>query len=141
MLKVFVPIIFLVLGFSVYGQTGTVIFEVYDIEKGKGGELSAGIFMEENFPEVGKAYRSSEKKVNSVYMEVYIKDIPAGTYGAVVFQDIDQDKKLKTNLAGFPTEPIGFANDARIRFGPPSFDDASVLVKPGGITRVKIRLR
>ncbi|MEL7124086.1 MAG: DUF2141 domain-containing protein, partial [Bacteroidota bacterium] len=68
-------------------------------------------------------------------------DVQVGTYGAVVFQDINQDKKLKTNLLGFPREPIGFANDAKIKLGPPSFEDASIQVKENETTIVKINLK
>jgi uncharacterized protein (DUF2141 family) len=48
---------------------------------------------------------------------------------------------LKKNIVGFPTEPIGFSNNARIRFGPPSFDDARIIVESGKTINLTIQLR
>lgn len=138
---------FLILGllfsfsFTMNAQLGTVIFHVSDIQLDKGGEISAGIFTKSNFPEVGKQYKSIEEDANSAYLEVTLKDVLPGVYGAVVFQDTDKNKDLETNFVGYPKEPIGFANDAVIRFGPPAFEDASIVVEEGKVTIVKIKLR
>jgi len=48
---------------------------------------------------------------------------------------------LETNFVGFPKEPIGFANGAKIRFGAPSFEDASISVTEGESIIVKIKLK
>jgi len=34
---------------------------------------------------------------------------------------------------GLPTEAIGFSNNTPMRFGPPHFEDADVIVPPEGI--------
>lgn len=51
-------------------------------------------------------------------------DMPAGTYGIVALHDKNSNEKMDTNMVGFPKEPIGFSNGAKIKMGPPSFDDA-----------------
>jgi uncharacterized protein (DUF2141 family) len=52
--------------------------------------------------------------------------VPApGRYGVRLFHDLDSDGELDANLMGLPVEPFGFSNDAPIRFGPPSFDEAA----------------
>lgn len=129
------------LSFVGYAQTGTVILEVSGIKVAKGGELSAGIFRKENFAKVGKQFIGTVKKVEAAKMQIVFKNVPVGNYGMVVFQDIDQNKDLKTNFVGFPTEPIGFSNDARIRFGPPSFEDAKVQVEKDKTLTLPIILR
>lgn len=55
-----------------------------------------------------------------------------GRYGVKLFHDVNGDGKMETNLMGFPTEPVGFSNDAPIRLGPPSFADAAFDVGPSG---------
>lgn len=122
-------------------QTGTVIFKVSNIKAEKGGEISAGIFTKENFPKVGKQLKGTEEKVTGEYMEITLTEVPPGIYGAVAFQDIDENKDLKTNLIGFPKEPIGFANGAKINLGPPSFKSASIEVKEGQTTIITIQLK
>lgn len=140
-LKTLFLMLFLTSAYLINAQTGTVVFQVENIQADKGGELSAGIFTKDNFPEVGKQLKSKQKNVSSTSSEVKMDNVPIGTYGAVVFQDINKDKDLETNFIGFPKEPIGFANDAKINFGPPAFEDASIVVKANETTFVKIKLK
>lgn len=58
-----------------------------------------------------------------------------GRYGVKLFHDVNGDGKMETNIMGFPTEPVGFSNDAPIRLGPPSFADAAFNVGPAGATQ------
>ena len=51
-----------------------------------------------------------------------------GRYAIAAFQDLNGDGRLGTNPVGVPTEPFGFSNDARVRFGPPSFEAAAVTI-------------
>lgn len=131
----------LLLSTSVFGQTGTVVLQVKGILSAKGGEISAGLFGKENFAKVGKQLIGMEKAVTGQEMQLTFANVPAGSYGVVVFQDIDKNKDLKTNFVGFPTEPIGFSNDAKIKFGPPAFEDARITVEAGKTTTLTIILR
>ncbi|MEM6380266.1 MAG: DUF2141 domain-containing protein [Bacteroidota bacterium] len=141
MIKFFIGVLLLFLSCSIYAQTGTVIFKVSGIQADKGGELSAGIFEKANFPKVGQQLKGTEKAVSSNYSEVTLTDVPVGTYGAVVFQDINKNKDLETNVLGYPKEPIGFANGAKIRFGPPAFEDSTIQVLANKTTEVIIKLK
>lgn len=142
MVKFVVSIVTLFLiSLSVQAQTGSVLFKVSGIQTDKGGSLSTGIFTKENFSEVGKQFRGKDVTVNQSNMEVLLENVPVGTYGAVVIQDHNNNKKLETNFDGFPKEPIGFANDARISFGPPDFKDAAISVTQGKVVIVNIQLR
>jgi uncharacterized protein (DUF2141 family) len=123
-----------------FSQTGTIIMSVHGIDVKKGGVLSTGIFDQKNFPKVGKALFEIRKDVFGNAMEITFENIPAGEYGVASFQDIDKDKDLKTNFLGFPTEPIGFSNDARIKMGPPSFEDARLKLESGKVLKITIQL-
>lgn len=122
-------------------SSATVIVDVKGISLTKGGELSAGLFLEANFPKPGKQLIGTEVRVNADQMRIVFNDVPPGKYGVVAFQDIDANKELKKNFLGFPKEPIGFSNDARIKMGPPSFSDAAINVEAGKTITVQITLR
>lgn len=53
--------------------------------------------------------------------------IPSGTYALAVIHDENMNGKLDTNWLGIPTEGYGFSNDAKAKFGPPSFSATSFL--------------
>lgn len=125
---------------QIKAQSATVQIIVSGISKAQGGQLSVGIFTKENFPVIGKEVKEIKATVTDSVMQITFKDIPPGEYGMAVYQDIDNDKKLKTNMIGMPQEPIGFSNDARIVLGPPSFKKAAVKVEAGKTTIVRIIL-
>lgn len=51
--------------------------------------------------------------------------IAPGRYAISAYHDRDKDGRLDTNFVGAPSEPVGFSNGARIRFGPPKFEQAA----------------
>ena len=122
-------------------QQGTLVLSVTGIDMKKGGNLAAAIFTRENFPKPGKQLMASEATVTSPSMELVITDVPPGDYGIAVFQDVDRNRQLKTNFVGLPQELTGFSNDARIHFGPPSFEDARITVIKDKETFATIILR
>jgi uncharacterized protein (DUF2141 family) len=122
-------------------QEGTVVLTVSGVDVRKGGDLAVAIFTRENFLKVGKQLMGLEATVTSASMELIITDVPPGDYGIAVFQDADRNKQLKTNFFGLPQELTGFSNDARIRFGPPSFEDARITVIKEKTTLTKMILR
>lgn len=122
-------------------QTGKLIVVIKSIQVEKGGKLSTGVFLKENFPKVGKALFANETAVMGSEMKIVFDQVPAGTYGVVSFQDIDQNQQLKSNWVGYPTEPIGFSRDAKIKLGPPDFDDAKIQLEAGQTLTVIITLK
>lgn len=49
-------------------------------------------------------------------------------YAIAVYHDVNSNSKLDKNFFGIPKEGYGFSNNARGTFGPPSFDDAAILL-------------
>ncbi len=71
---------------------------------------------------------------------VRITGVPPGIYAAQAFHDENDNGKIDRNFIGLPQEGLGFSNDAKMRFGPPSFDDAAFRVGPdGGLIRFSLR--
>lgn len=77
---------------------------------------------------LGKAARGSGAAANAEKVLVKFADVPAGSYAAAVYQDVNGNGKMDSNVMGIPTEPFGFSNNATGRFGPPKFEAAKFLM-------------
>ncbi len=67
---------------------------------------------------------------------VTLGDLPPGRYGIMAFLDRNGNGRLDTLPIGLPTEPYGFSQNARGRFGPPSWSAAAFGVGQGRIRQV-----
>lgn len=56
-------------------------------------------------------------------------DLPPGLYAVAAFHDENANGEFDTNFLGLPKEGYGFSNNATVRFGPPSFEEAAVVVQ------------
>lgn len=65
--------------------------------------------------------------------------LPAGVYGAAVYLDQNRNGELDRNLVGWFKEPFGFSERARVRFGPPKWEDALFTVGTGE-QRLQVRI-
>ena len=73
-------------------------------------------------------------------MTFRFEGLKAGRYAVAMYHDVDGDESLDTNMLGIPREPYGFSNNAVGRFGPPSFDDAAVVVPDEGQVETRVSL-
>jgi uncharacterized protein (DUF2141 family) len=64
---------------------------------------------------------------------------PAGGYAVAAFHDENANGKLDTNFVGAPKEGVAVSNNARGKFGPPSFD-AARFTHAGASTRMTVSL-
>ncbi|WP_312511482.1 DUF2141 domain-containing protein [Massilia sp.] len=71
---------------------------------------------------------------------ITVKDVPAGTWAVLSYQDENDNGKLDRNVVGIPKENYGFSRDARGRFGPPSFEEAAFAVN-GETASAAVKLR
>ena len=90
------------------------------------GQILVGLFNDENtFPSKKAEYDGIIAKPADVKDGVVFKDVPQGTYAVAIIHDENNDGKLGTNFLGIPNEGYAFSNNARGRFGPPPFEEAS----------------
>ncbi len=54
----------------------------------------------------------------------HFKGLPYGEYAVRIFHDENENGELDANVLGIPTEAYGFSNNARRKFGAPSFDES-----------------
>jgi uncharacterized protein (DUF2141 family) len=52
-----------------------------------------------------------------------------GKYAVALFHDENDDGKLETNFLGIPREGVGVSNNRLRSFGPPTWDDASFMLR------------
>ncbi len=96
-------------------QGQTFALEVEITSNTPGGSYMVAVFdNKESFLDVPVAHQYVTEK--SIRFE-----LEKGDYSISVFQDLNGNKELDSNLFGVPTEPYGFSNNARGSFGPPSF--------------------
>lgn len=66
-------------------------------------------------------------------------ELPEGQYALAIFQDINENGKLDTNILGIPKEPYGFSKNFRPVFSAPAFEDCAIDVRSdSGIYSIRL---
>jgi uncharacterized protein (DUF2141 family) len=91
------------------------------------GYLVVGLYDRENF--MKKPIGGQIVKVESETVTVTLENVPSGEYAVSLFHDENGNKKLDKGLFGIPTEKYGVSNNAKGKFGPPSYDDCKFVIK------------
>ena len=112
--------------FATTAHAAELTIEVSNITELKGQVMVALYANGETW--LGKAAHGSGAAATAEKVLVKFADVPAGTYAAAVFQDVNGNGKMDSNVMGIPTEPFGFSNNAAGRFGPPKFEAAKFLM-------------
>ena len=130
MLKSLFSLLIIVLFSLKNGYSETLIINIES--KYDNGYAMLGIYdKKENF---GKAKVNEKLNADLVFTGTVIKitnkkataiiDVPFGEYAIAGFQDLDGNGVLSGNFLGIPREPVGFSGGAKVRFGPPKWNDA-----------------
>jgi len=90
------------------------------------GQVILSIFNSEdnylNTPVVGMI-----EKVNaSGKVTFHLPGLSTGDYAISAFYDEDENGELNTGFLGIPTELVGFSNNVKGSFGPPSFNQVKI---------------
>jgi uncharacterized protein (DUF2141 family) len=109
--------------------------------KNDNGDILIGLYSNrQNFPRTvsdGRIVKASKEGVI-----VAFHDLKPGPYAITVLHDENSNKDMDQSRIGIPEEGFGFSNNARIFFGPPSFDKAKFEIQSGTKdTRISIDLR
>ena len=57
-----------------------------------------------------------------------LNNIPPGDYAFAVYQDINNNGKMGTNIFGYPKEPFCFSNNVKPVFSAPDFEECKISV-------------
>ena len=59
-------------------------------------------------------------------------DLAPGRYAVRLYQDVNDNRQLDSGLFGIPSEPYGFSNNPKARFGPPKLATMLMMVPETG---------
>lgn len=120
-------------------ESGDILVELVGVEVSD-GELVVALYADAgSFDDGGEPVRSGRLEPGEeVVWEV--AEVAFGWYAVKAYHDLDGDGELDRGAFGRPTEPYGFSNDARGRFGPPSFE-AARFEHRSATSRIEIELR
>jgi uncharacterized protein (DUF2141 family) len=103
------------------------------------GHVLVAVCTPETFLRAGCPYTGRAPAVSGE-AQVVVRGIDPGVYAVQAFHDQNDNFDLDRNFLGLPKEGMGFSNDAPMRFGPPSFDDAAIEIgAAGAATRLRLR--
>lgn len=106
----------------------TVTVEVVNFENNDGDALLSVFTSKDGFPDnPDKAVKIQIGKIKNK-TSVFKLKLPEGSYAFSVLHDENSNQQMDTTWYGKPTEGFGVSNNPRIRFRPPSFEDAKVKV-------------
>ena len=110
----------------------------------KGGNLRLALYNRKNYDEDDAApVVDLVVPAKGTVDTVTFSAVAPGTYAVKMFQDENCNEEFDQTWLGFPEERYGFSNNARpdiLHLGPPSFDDAKIVLKDGA-NSITIRLR
>jgi len=115
--------------------------EIRGFRSDKGKALVALFAAKKGFPDKpAHALRRAEVTIQGGTARATFAKLPAGTYAVAVLHDEDGNRVMKTGLFGMPKEGYGVSRDARGRFGPPDFDDASFRLRAAKMITARIAM-
>ena len=97
------------------------------------GELYLALYNSASAMKHQEHFQSQIISVYKLSQKVVFADLPAGQYGVMVFQDLDNNHDLNSNVIGIPTEPYGFSNNPHL-MGPPDFTDIAFNVESADVS-------
>ena len=98
--------------------------------------LRIAFYKKENkFPDEGKfAFAKEFKPTKTGDITLTFTDIPAGEYALAIYQDSNGNKKLDTNMLGYPKEPFGFSQNIKPRFSAPAYEECKIAFNANNTT-------
>lgn len=115
--------------------------EIRGFRSDRGKALIALFPSKKGFPDrPAHALRRAEVAIQGGTARATFAKLPAGTYAVAVLHDEDGNREMKTGLFGMPKEGYGVSRDARGRFGPPSFGDASFRLRAHKMITARIAM-
>ena len=125
-------VLLLALGFAASAQAADLTVNVTGVGEAK-GEIFVSLYNKSD-SWLKKPLKSAAAVAVKGTTTIVFANLPEGEYALSTFHDLDGDKKMGQNFFGYPNEPFGFSRDARGTMGPPSFDDAKIVLPAAGTT-------
>ena len=103
------------------------------------GKIQIGLYnTKENFPKIGKEYKTFSIKVEDGTFKYTIKNLPSGEYAIALFHDENSDGVCNANFFGVPTESYGFSNNIKPFLSAPSFHETKFRLDKARALSIKL---
>jgi uncharacterized protein (DUF2141 family) len=112
---------------SQLSQAANIELTITGIKKVEGTIMLAAYNSAETMGNPDKAWQKRMQKVDKAEISMSFTDVAPGQYAISIFQDLDGDFRLKTNIVGIPVEPYGFSNNPTL-YGAPTFEKVAFTV-------------
>ena len=106
-----------------------VTISVSDLRNAKGTVMACMTSDAHRFPRCQgdpNAYRASVPAGEAATLR--FRNVRPGTYAIALLHDENSNGKADRALSMIPKEGFGFSRDAKVRMGPPEFDEAAIAV-------------
>jgi uncharacterized protein (DUF2141 family) len=120
---------------------GRVVVEVRGLRSRAGSLRARLVASAEGFPG-SDAHVVAKRRlpIGGARVRFVFEGVPLGAYALVCLHDEDDDAALARTALGLPAEGLGFSSGARVRFGPPGFEEARFeLAGPEAVLVVEMR--
>ncbi|WP_139792375.1 DUF2141 domain-containing protein [Henriciella litoralis] len=128
--KTLIAFAFAAVAAAPFAQAGTLNITFDNIAE-QTGEIRLGVYDAAGYDN-GDSLTGADVTVDGATVTVSIDGLAPGEYGLKIYHDVDGNGEMRTNPFGMPTEPYAFSNNAKGRFGPPSWDAAKFEVTEDG---------
>jgi len=106
------------------------------------GQVCVGLYTSaDHFLSEVDVYQYVCEQVDNKKVKAVIKGIPEGYYAFSIFHDANNNGTLDKNLIRIPKEAFTFSNHAKVRFGPPSFEEAQFHFVPSQTNVHHVRVK
>lgn len=108
-------------------KLGDITVAVTDLRSGKGVVRACLTAHSETFPKCRKQSATYEIVAPAANggVKLSFNDVPPGRYSIALLHDENGNGKIDRALGMMPREGFGFSRDAKVRMGPPKFDEAA----------------
>lgn len=109
-----------------------LVVKIASVEEAK-GKISMAVYNNENDFSKTVLTGVTEKAVKGEMLFSF-PNLPAGDYAVMVYQDVNDNGKLDSNLLGIPKEPWGASLEGTKVFGAPQWADTRFSLSENGTT-------
>jgi uncharacterized protein (DUF2141 family) len=139
MRALFAPFVFLAAGGPSLGAAPIDLAVTLEQVANGSGHVMVAVCTPETFLGANCPYTSRAPAVAGE-AQVVVTGIRPGVYAVQAFHDENDNLDLDQNFLGLPQEGMGFSNDAPMRLGPPTFEEAAIEIGPNdAATRFRMR--
>jgi uncharacterized protein (DUF2141 family) len=138
---IFLFLIIFLFGKPAFSNEANIKLNISGIKNLKGNLKIAIYDKPENFLQETHLFQAKILKIDKPQITTYFDNIPSGNYAISIYQDINKNNKLDTNIFGIPEEPYGFSNNAKGSFGPPSFKESQFSIPADKNVTMNIELK